>query len=370
MSVSRVIAEWEKKSVVVVGWPCRADTWRQFGLPAQQQILALVHKILQNSDEHILIVVNRLDRNAIGTLQIARQGIISYNHRVSVLPVPMDDCWLRDTSPIWVHDTAQDCVKGVCFKFNAWGGTDGGCYQSFQHDALLAPHLCDYFQLEAESVDFILESGAISVNGKGTAITTAQCLLNPNRNQTFTKDRIEQLLATYLGIRNLIWLPYGLLDDTDTDGHVDNMAVFIDEFHVLVSWATQGGNVLRCKAAVNALQDAQTVQGERLILHRVHLPPQIVRSEEQTVFIESDAAKARPAGQTLCASYVNILQTNNAVFIPAFGFQEHDEHAARQVEEALSNTTSKHKKIVLVNADEFVLAGGAIHCLTCNVPFR
>lgn len=365
----RAIPEWERKSAIIVGWPSRPDTWRQFGRPAQEQILDFVLALVQNTDEHILIAVNQQDQQALNDARNRIESSIRPSSRAVVLAISLDDCWMRDIAPAWVRNVAKDVVQGVCFKFNAWGGTQGGCYQSFQNDVLVAPSICDCFQFEAVAVNFILEGGSISVNGNGTALTTEECLLCPNRNPTFTKLRIQQLFATYLGVHNVIWLPFGLLHDTDSDGHVDNMAVFLDRTHVLLSWSDQDGNSTRCKQAENILKNAKDSNGDSLTIHKVCVPPTVTRTAHQTDLIESTQAVTRLEGQPLCASYVNLVQTNNAIFVPSFGFQMQDQKACNQIKNALlSCPKSKHKRVIMVKANEFILAGGSIHCLTCNIP--
>lgn len=365
----RAIAEWEKKSAIIVGWPIRPDTWRQSGRPAQLQILDFVLALVQNTDEGILIAVSVENQHIVNDLENKLESLIDIASRVAVFPIPLDDCWMRDISPVWIRNDLKDSVQGVCFKFNAWGGKLGGCYQSCKRDVLVAPTICDRFQAEAVAVNFILEGGSISANGNGSALTTEECLLCPNRNPTFTKKRIQQLLATYLGINNIIWLPFGLTHDTDTDGHVDNMAVFLDRTHILLCWTTVGENAKRCEGAENVLKNARDSNGESLTTHRVCLPPTITRPLQQNDLVDSTEAKRRPAGQTLCASYVNLVQTNKAVLVPSFGVGKQDEIACTQIKYALlSCPSSQHKRVVMVNASELILAGGSIHCLTCNVP--
>lgn len=368
VSAPRAIADWEKKSAIIVGWPSRPDTWRQYGRPAQEGILSFVLALAKNTDEKVLIAVNSQDQDAVNELGVRLNHLSSLTSRVSTLAIPLDDCWMRDIAPIWVNDE-KESVRGVCFKFNAWGGTHGGCYQSFENDILVAPTICDVFQADLLAVNFILEGGSISVNGNGTVITTEECLLCANRNPTFTKDSIQKLLATYLGIHNVIWLPFGLLYDSDSDGHVDNMAIFLDRTHVLLSWSSQGGNVERCAAAEQVLKNAEDVDGNSFTIHKVCVPPTITRTLEQSGVTESAEAMSRPVGQKLCASYVNLVQTNRAVFVPSFGFSPQDEKAHNQIKHALlCCPASKHKRVVMVDASEFILAGGSIHCLTCNVP--
>src|SRR5205807_1920451 len=79
---------------------------------------------------------------------------------------------------------------------------------------------------EVVSAPIVLEGGSIHTDGAGTLLTTEECLLNPNRNPSFSRDQIEHALRQYLGARRIVWLGKGLVEDRDTDGHIDLIAAF------------------------------------------------------------------------------------------------------------------------------------------------
>lgn len=365
--VLRPIAEWENKDHILVGWPSRPDTWRSNAVPAQDQIIAFVGEILSHTTESISVLVNRNDAEALRRLSNVVEKLPQAKNRVSTLAIPTNDCWVRDTGCIWVS-TNEHVVKGACFRFNAWGGSDSGCYQRYGDDILVGRHLCDHFSFPSVCIDFILEGGSITVDDYGTAITTEQTLLCSNRNPTFTKAQIEQVLHDALGIRLVLWLPFGLAHDADTDGHVDNMAMFIGRGHVLLSWTDAGENASRCESAYRVLSQSHDAEGNKLHIHKVDIPPTTVRTAEEANSLVVADGKRRPSEEVICSSYINILQTRKAVFVPACGFTESDRTACEQIQRACDSCSPVKKSVVPIQARELALAGGGLHCLTLQVP--
>lgn len=406
----KVVTEWDRKHTLLVGWPSRGDTWRELAAPARHQMTNFMRLLLQHSNVPVKAVVDRRDQFAVSSLRSTIQTLRSLSFteedelqaeiQLSMLSIPMNDCWLRDISPVWVNYIGE-VTKGVCFQFNAWGGENGGCYDDYKEDEKFATELCRTVHIPTIDVEFILEGGAISFDGLGTAITTEQCMLCPNRNQRVTKLSVECILRKFLGITTVIWLNYGLNDDSDTDGHVDNMAVFIQPHHVLLAWTEEGPDAHRCIAARRALEDAVDATGQRLQIHTVRLPPIIRRTIEQTESLLEGDGKPRLAGERLCASYVNIVQVDGVIFVPTFNVGEADDQACREIENAfrsaqrvgnegvvstkghetnsslnsfgVSNSdkgtgTRRNIKVVAVEASELILAGGGLHCLTQHFP--
>ena len=137
----------------------------------------------------------------------------------TILQEPFGDIWLRDTGPIVLKAGARRLPRS--FRFNGWGGK-----YELEGDDTIGLRLAEGAGMEAERRDWILEGGAIDVDGTGLAVTTEQCLLNPNRNPGLSRGEVEARLRDDLGIERLLWLGEGLLGD-HTDGHVDNLARFV-----------------------------------------------------------------------------------------------------------------------------------------------
>lgn len=156
------------------------------------------------------------------------------NFNVQVLPIEYDDSWARDNAPVFTRNN-EGKICGVNWGFNAWGGTYNGLYDSWDKDNSMGTPLLNSLNIDEFKIkDFILEGGSIHTNGKGTLVTTEECLLSKGRNPNLTKNQIEDTLKKVLGQKKIIWLPYGVYSD-ETSGHVDNMACFLDETHVLLA---------------------------------------------------------------------------------------------------------------------------------------
>ena len=119
---------------------------------------------------------------------------------------------MRDVGPTFVVND-RGGVRGVDWMFNAWGGHEGGLYRAWNLDDVVAKKVLEIENRDRYRAPFVLEGGAIHVDGQGTLITTEECLLNPNRNPKLTRDGLEQLLARYLGVEHVIWLGRGVIDD-------------------------------------------------------------------------------------------------------------------------------------------------------------
>ena len=144
---------------------------------------------------------------------------------VAPIEIPINDSWSRDSGPIFVRDAGGE-VAIVGFGFNAWGNR----WHPHDDDARLSHRIAEWLELPFFKAPFVLEGGSFFVDGRGTLITTEQCLLNPNRNPDLSREQIEQGLKDYLGVSTVIWLPFGHSLDTGpagTDGHVDGVLQYV-----------------------------------------------------------------------------------------------------------------------------------------------
>ena len=144
---------------------------------------------------------------------------------VRVVEISSDDAWMRDVGPTCVVD-GRGTVRGVDWRFNAWGGLRGGLYFPWDQDDLVARKVLEIERLDRYRAPIVNEGGAIHSDGEGTLLVTEQCLLNRNRNPQVTGAQIEALLKAYTGATEVVWLGDGVFND-ETDGHVDNLACFV-----------------------------------------------------------------------------------------------------------------------------------------------
>ena len=201
------------------------------------------------------------------------------NENVRVVEMSMNDSWFRDTGAIFVKNS-DGVVRGTNWLFNSWGGLNGGCYDYWEDDLLVAGKMCNIERIPYYKYDMILEVGSISFDGEGTLLTTEECLLNPNRNPTLTKEQIEAMLKRGLGVEKVIWLPNGLFGDVDTNGHVDNFCVFARPGEVLLSWTDDVNDPQYpiSQRAYKLLEEATDAKGRHLKIHKLQIPSDILRT--------------------------------------------------------------------------------------------
>jgi agmatine deiminase len=322
-----------------------------------------------------------------------------HSNQIFVKICKSDDSWCRDTGPTFVrkaktdHSDTSNNIIGLDWNFNAYGGPDEGCYWPCSNDQKVAENiihvLSEHYNNEtstsitekngnntftSEKVDLILEGGSFHTDGEGTILTTEECLLNQNRNPNMTQKQIEQILLRYLGGSKVIWLPFGIYNDEDTNGHVDNIATFSKPGEIVLSWTDNinDANYERCKAAETVLLNETDAQGRKITIQKLHLPrPLHYTSEEvQTLSdggggdesVQVDSCE-RESGERLAASYVNYYLANDAIILPQFGDTLFDKRAEETIKSIFPS-----KKIICIYSREILLGGGNIHCITQQLP--
>jgi len=239
------------------------------------------------------------------------------------------------------------------FHFNSWGAK----YEEVRPlDDVVPQHLAAKIDLALWVHDFVLEGGSIDVNGKGTVMTTQQCLFNANRNPWATPEVIEETIHEALGTRHIIWLPGGIAGD-DTDGHIDDVARFVSPECVAIVVAPEGHeDHVTTQRNLQALQQAKDQDGEPLHIVGLPTPEPIVYDFPEWPSVET------PGPAPVPASYANFLIANEAVFVPAFD-QATDDVACGVLEKVLPG-----RSIVPVRAEHLVVGLGALHCLSMQQP--
>ncbi|RAU17983.1 agmatine deiminase [Nitrincola tibetensis] len=349
-------AEWTPHEQTWLIWPERPDNWREHAKPAQTAFVTLVKSIAQ------------FEPVSLGVSAQAYENVYSLlkdEANVRIIELSSDDAWVRDTGPTFIRNLAGE-LRGVDWIFNAWGGLNGGLYDSWALDDQVAQKILQIEKLERYRADFILEGGAIHVDGEGTLLTTETCLLNPNRNPHLSRNEIEDKLREYLGIEKVLWLPKGIVED-ETDEHVDNMACFIAPTQVLLAW-TEDKNDPQYAASIAAfeyLSQQTDAKGRALQIHKIPVPgPLYMTDEEAAGVMVQTGSQPRQGGNRLAASYVNFLFCNGGIVMPAF-----DDPMDKIAADLLSKLCPEHK-IVQIPGRELLLGGGNIHCLTQQQPTK
>ena len=347
-------AEWAQHSQTWMIWPERPDNWRLGGKPAQAAFAEVARAIA--TFEPVTVGVSA-DEYANANQQLDHPAI-------RVVEISSDDAWVRDTGPTFVTN-GQGGLRGVDWTFNAWGGLNGGLYCPWDRDDQVADKILGLERSPRYRTEgFVLEGGAIHVDGEGTLITTEECLLNANRNPHLQRHEIEQVLRDYLGVDCIIWLPEGLYSD-ETDGHVDNFCCFVRPGEVLLAWTDDPAdpNYPRCQAALAVLEQATDAQGRQLTVHRIPLPGPIHATASECAGVDQvPGSQPRTPAIRLAGSYVNFLIVNGGIIAPSF--DDPQDEPARVVLEQLF----PERRVVMVPGREILLGGGNIHCITQQQP--
>ncbi len=348
----RMPAEWEPHAGTWMLWPERPDNWRENALPAQRAYAAVAAAIAKS--EPVTMGISA------GQFSAARAMLPG---AVRVVEISSNDAWMRDVGPTFVVDRRHR-VRGVDWMFNAWGGKAGGVYPDWELDDQVAAKVLEIESTPRYRAPFILEGGAIDVDGQGTLLTTEECLLDPNRNPALRRGQIESLLQRYLGVREIIWLSRGVFND-ETDGHVDNLCCFVRPGEVVLTWCDDPEDPQYdiSRAAYEVLSKATDSRGRRLKIHKLMQPgPLYMSTEEEAGIDPSPDCKRRRAGDRLAGSYVNFYIANRHVVMPLL-----DPRTDRAAKAALAKLFPR-RKVVGVPSREILLGGGNIHCITQQQP--
>ena len=320
-------AEWAPHERTLMAWPARLSLWGSQLAQAKADYAATATAVA--SFEPLTMVC--ADETAAAEARAALPG------EVEVIVEPIDDSWLRDSGPIFV--TGSDGRRaGVHFGFNAWGEK----FEPFDKDAAIGGRLVELVGDPTYRSALILEGGSICADGEGTLITTEQCLLHPTRNPGLSREQIEQQLIDDLGVERVVWLGQGLVEDRDTDGHVDLIAAFTKPGEVLLQTVAEGNpNFDNCRENVARLQDAGID-----VVEMPHLP-----------YTEVD-------GETVACGYMNFYLCNDAVIVPVCG-ADTDPDALSRIAESYPG-----REAVPVPGAVIAWGGGGPHCITQQVPAK
>ena len=348
----RMPAEWEPHASTWMLWPERPDNWRDNAKPAQRAFAAVASAIAKT--EPVTMGVSAA--HFASARSMLPPG-------VRVVEISSNDAWMRDVGPTFLVDRRRR-VRGVDWIFNAWGGKNGGIYSDWSLDDQVAAKVLEIESKPRYRAPFVLEGGAIHVDGQGTLLTTEECVLNPNRNPSLRRGQIESLLERYLGVREIIWLGRGVFND-ETDGHVDNLCCFVRPGEVVLTWCDDPEDPQYdiSRAAFEVLVKAKDARGRRLKVHKLMQPGPLYMTEAEAAGIEcSNECKPRRAGERLAGSYVNFYLANRQVIMPLL-----DPRTDRAAKATLAKLFPR-RKVVGIPSREILLGGGNIHCITQQQP--
>ena len=268
--------------------------------------------------------------------------------RIEFFRIPTDRGWTRDSGPAFVRRGVDGAAAEVAvsrFRFNGWAK-----YPDWRRDDRIPDRIASALGLRVlpavrNGRGIVLEGGAIDVNGRGTLLTTEECLLDSRvqvRNPGFTRQDYAEVFGDFLGAGHVIWLGRGIAGD-DTHGHVDDLCRFVGPRTVVLCREENAAdeNYRALEENRERLEGARLEDGSKVEVVSIPMP--------EPVFFD---------GRRLPASYANFTISNSAVLVPTFNDPK-DRVALGILAELF-----RDRQVVGIHAGDLVWGLGTLHCLT------
>lgn len=333
----RMPAEWEPQEAVWLAWSDLPELWPGNFEGVERSYAELV--ALLSRTERVRLLV-RSDDVRQRVLELVRQRD-GRPENVETAMIPYDDCWMRDNGPIFLVDPSGR-KSIVDWGFNGWGDKFG----PYDQDDLVPRRIAEARGLEWFDPGMVLEGGSIENNGQGLLLTSEECLLNPNRNGSLSRTAIEEKVLAYFAAERMIWLKRGLIHD-HTDGHIDNLARFVDVDHVVAVAADDPDHpdYESTRENLAILRAGRTIAGAPLRVTTLPLPPPILMEEE-----------------SMSPSHANFILANRVVIVPTYGLGT-DEQAIEILREVFPD-----RSVVGLASNDILRGGGSLHCISQQEP--
>ncbi len=330
-------AEWAPQRAVQLTWPRPEGDFAAHFAEVEANFIELA------------VIISRFEPLIVACAAVAplRTLLIAAGARAEHLglhAVPANDVWARDHGPITVFRDGRPVH--LDFVFNGWGGKFEAGLDDQITRRLAAQQV---WTAPVESLDFVLEGGAIESDGQGVLLTTERCLLAPTRNPAFDKAQIEHKLCRWFGVTRVLWLRHGDLIGDDTDGHIDTVARFCDAGTIAYQACDDASdphyeNLL---AMEGELQSLRTADGAPYRLVPLPLPSAIVDED----------------GQRLPAGYANFLILNGAVLVPVYADAINDPIALGRLRPCFPG-----REVIGIDCRALIRQYGSLHCVTMQIP--
>ncbi|MDX1618047.1 MAG: agmatine deiminase family protein [Balneolaceae bacterium] len=336
--------EWHPHAATQLHWPANRETWPGERLDRVEEVYLDIIEILHRFEPvHLFISSPELKERVAKLFEqrnIGPEGIVLHQQ-------PVNDVWARDCGPIFVKRDTGDRTEPefaiTDWEYNAWGGK----YPPYDDDNRIPRYVAETFDYRRFEPGMVLEGGSIDANGDGVLLTTESVLMNPNRNPGKSRNQIERTLKEYLGIGRIVWLKEGLAGD-DTDGHVDDIARFLNEDTILAMTVEDRDDVNyeALQANLKVLQAATNRHGDSFRIETLPLPQ--TRIADTTV----DGSEFVPA------SYANFYLANGVVLVPVYD-DPNDERALE-----LFRRYYPERSVFGIPSADLVWGQGSLHCIT------
>lgn len=336
-------AEWTRQEAVWLSWP--VDDPRHWGGRKRELIWEKFAEIAANISHFEVVRINAPAISHAPIRQLCERAKADLS-RVELFDHVHNDVWCRDHGPIFVRNEKSGEIAVTDWEFNAWGGK----FPPFDEDNRIPERIANALGMRRFLGGMILEGGAIEVNGAGALLTTEAVLLNANRNAHLSRAEMEEKLREGLGVSEIFWLKRGIEGD-DTDGHIDDLARFVDERTIVACRDLSGRNSENREILE---ENFATLKGFR-----------DARGGFEVVEIGMPEACEVPGWRlpVLPASYVNFLIVNDAVLVPTFRQARNDDRALGLIRELFAG-----REVRGIDCLDLVEEGGTLHCISQQQP--
>lgn len=332
--------EWYPQSAIQLTWPHPDTDWDYMLEEVTTCYVNIAVEILKR--QKLIVVCHNAE-----TVKYELKEYKDLFRNLTLVELPTNDTWARDHSGISVINNGKKQVYD--FTFNGWGLKFASNYDNQISRGLFKNGI---FKSDVELInkkDFALEGGALESDGKGTLLTTSECLLSANRNSFMSKDEIEKYLKEAFGLNKILWLDHGYLSGDDTDSHIDTLARYCDE-HTIV--------YVKCEDKKDEHYEALTKMEEQLKTFTDYQgnPYKLISLPMAKAVYDED-------NERLPATYANFLIMNDVVLLPFYNDQERDTEAKEKLEIAFPT-----REIIGIDCSSLIRQHGSLHCITMQYP--
>lgn len=324
-------AEFEPQSFVQLIFPHNQSDWVPYLEEARACFVNIATAVARY--QPCLIVCDDID---------FVKGYFASHENLIFVQYQTNDTWARDCSALSIIDEEEGEPLLLDFTFTGWGGKFDA-----SHDNAMSSSIAHVYGAPMEKINLILEGGGVESNGAGSLLTTAECLLNPNRNPHLDKKGMEKELKKHFGVEQILWLHHGYLAGDDTDSHIDTLARFIDTDTIMY---------VKCDDQNDEHYDALKKMEEEL---------QALRDIDGEPFNLIALPMCNPTfydDERLPATYANFLIINDAVLLPIYN-DPHDNEAIEICKKAFFG-----RDIIPIDCSVLIRQHGSLHCVTMQFP--
>lgn len=329
-------AEWTTQSGIMLTWPHRNTDWAPYLNEVTACFVSIAKEILKR--EKLIIVTPEIE-------EVKKAfGDVDYSS-VIFREIYSNDSWARDHAPISI--VVNEVPYILDFTFNGWGLKFPANYDNQINRKLFSSNTFAPEVGYQDMMHLVLEGGSIESDGKGTLLTTSECLLSPNRNEYRSKEEIEDYLKMIFGLERVLWLNNGYLAGDDTDSHIDTLARFCSEDTIAYVKCEDESDehFEELQLMEEELKDFRTLDGKPYNLIALPMAEKVYFEEER-----------------LPATYANFLIINGAILMPEYGSYR-DAEAKAQLQKAFPD-----REIIGIDCLPLIRQHGSLHCVTMQFP--